>query len=1073
MSLSPTAIHRASSLAERLAGRLAAEHPAAGDGERGERRLARWSGDPPFLEQPELFDRRLAQDGADRAALRGLLGERIGGVRATAEETPSWALALAESFGEENERQPALEPPAQWRGLPSYPFWNFVEKICRRASRRLIDRLERLASPAGLPAGGPEIARVVAGSLPYELFNWPLATLVLEMNVARMRGDLLREDARGRFEEFAAGLAQGPKALAILEEYPVLARQLAELAETWSSSVFEVLERLSRDWQQIAAVFGLDPEDRLTRLHLGAGDRHRGGRSVAILLFRSGRRLVYKPRSLATDLVFQELLQKVNGWGDQPPFKTLAVLDRGSHGWVEHVAPAACGSAEEVRRFYRRQGGYLAILFLLRATDIHYDNVIAQGEHPVIVDLESLLQPGAAAEDSWGDDFLRDSIVEVGLLPVRNWANENSAGLDVSGLGGPDGQLPPRPEPFWAGRGTDQMHLDRQVSEIKLETRHRPKLDGENAPATDHSAEIECGFAAVYRLLAAHRDELLAPDGILARLGRQEVRILLRPTAVYGLMLRESFHPDFLRDALDRDRFFDKLWKQVPPRPILERVIAFEQAALRRGEIPLFTASPASCDLCTDSGDVLAGFFGRPGLEMVEARLRAFGERDLAQQLWFIRASIAILSKVNPEREPARRSAGAAAAPASRERLLELARAAGDHLAASAAEEENSVRWLGLQPTAQRTIKIAPLGANLYSGAAGIALFLGYLGAVTGEGRYSRLAEKAAATMLAGLGKDAETAAKAGAFEGLAGLVYSLFHLAALRPGQGLPAAGRGLLGRLEVAAAADQRLDLLGGGAGAILVLAGLARAGALPLAEVLPLLERCGERLLETARPADGGLGWLTTGESAEPLAGFSHGNAGIAAALAELSALSGRPEFGAAAQQALDYERRLFSPREGNWPDLRVGRDAFDQVNWCHGAPGIGLSRALMLRHRPEDERLREELLAAALTTLSRGFGRGHSLCHGDLGNLDFLLLAAPLLPERGLAAEIARLSGEVAADIAAGGWRCGLPMAVETPGLMVGVAGIGYGLLRLAAPAEVPSVLALGPPAASPPTGKSPG
>jgi lantibiotic modifying enzyme len=35
-------------------------------------------------------------------------------------------------------------------------------------------------------------------------------------------------------------------------------------------------------------------------------------------------------------------------------------------------------------------------------------------------------------------------------------------------------------------------------------------------------------------------------------------------------------------------------------------------------------------------------------------------------------------------------------------------------------------------------------------------------------------------------------------------------------------------------------------------------------------------------------------------------------------------------------------------------------------------------------------------------------------------------------------------------------------VETPGLMTGVAGIGYGLLRLAAPLRVPSVLALAPP-----------
>jgi hypothetical protein len=35
-------------------------------------------------------------------------------------------------------------------------------------------------------------------------------------------------------------------------------------------------------------------------------------------------------------------------------------------------------------------------------------------------------------------------------------------------------------------------------------------------------------------------------------------------------------------------------------------------------------------------------------------------------------------------------------------------------------------------------------------------------------------------------------------------------------------------------------------------------------------------------------------------------------------------------------------------------------------------------------------------------------------------------------------------------------------VETPGLMIGLAGIGYGLLRLARPNDVPSVLQLAAP-----------
>jgi lantibiotic modifying enzyme len=40
-----------------------------------------------------------------------------------------------------------------------------------------------------------------------------------------------------------------------------------------------------------------------------------------------------------------------------------------------------------------------------------------------------------------------------------------------------------------------------------------------------------------------------------------------------------------------------------------------------------------------------------------------------------------------------------------------------------------------------------------------------------------------------------------------------------------------------------------------------------------------------------------------------------------------------------------------------------------------------------------------------------------------------------------------------------WICANPLGVESPGLMTGLAGIGYAFLRFADPARVPSVLAL--------------
>ena len=133
------------------------------------------------------------------------------------------------------------------------------------------------------------------------------------------------------------------------------------------------------------------------------------------------------------------------------------------------------------------------------------------------------------------------------------------------------------------------------------------------------------------------------------------------------------------------------------------------------------------------------------------------------------------------------------------------------------------------------------------------------------------------------------------------------------------------------------------------------------------------------------------------------------------------------------------------------------------WCHGAPGIGLGRLTALPCL-EDSEVRQDIAIAIETTRTQGFGYNHSLCHGDLGNLDLLIEACVRLGRADLQPHINAIAARIVQDIRHHGWRCGNPLGVESPGLMTGLAGIGYGLLRLAEPTRVPSVLALAPPVA---------
>jgi type 2 lantibiotic biosynthesis protein LanM len=1052
-------------LTERIALRAGGEAARNGAAASAERRLQRWRSQAAFAAGLP-FSRRLAQDGITEEDLLHLLGEPVESLRDRSPAPPAWLDELARAFV--GHALPAAEGPHAAEQRPGQELLGFLaaaEPLVSRGRGRLRDGIADLARTyADLPFDPGTVEGVLLANLPAVLLPMLARTLVLELNAARLQGLLPGDTPEARFRAFLERLRRRETVLALYQEYPVLARQLALRMTTWVAFHLEFLRNLCADWEALRAAFGPEgPPGPLAEVTGGAGDPHRGGRAVLIARFRSGLCVVYKPKSLAVDVRFQQLLAWLNERGASPPFRTLKVLDCGDHGWVEFVAADGCVGADEVRRFYERQGGYLALLYALEATDFHAENLIAAGEHPVLIDLEALFHPRAAIPAGDGADgragsALAYSVLRVGLLPQRLWADEESEGLDISGLGAAPGQLTPRPVPAWDGAGTDEMRLSRKRMPFPG-SQNRPRLDGAAVDVARYTGAIASGFVATYRLLLRHRDELLSDDGPLARFAGDEVRVLLRGTDTYAQLLHGGFHPDLLRDALDRDRFLDRLWAEAEQRPFLARAIAAERAALDQGDIPMFTTRPDCRDLWGGAGERISDFFEECGLDLVRGRLRRLSEDDLARQLWFVRASLATLSLGAEPAAPPTPRAAAAPVPADRARLLAAARAVGDRLEALALREGDDATWIGLTMVRDRQWSLMPLGADLYGGLAGVALFLAYLGDLSGEERYTALARGALGTLRGQVRWAASRFSSVGAFDGWGGVIYALAHLAALWQRPDLLDEAMDLVGRLPDLVGRDEQLDVMAGSAGCLGALLALEQFA--PSRRVREVAARCGDRLVASARPAGQGLGWTTRLPSVGPLTGFSHGAAGMAWALLGLAARTGREHYRRAALAAIAYERGLFADEPGNWPDLRAAGPAGFVTAWCHGAPGIGLARLGTLGHL-DDGQVRAEIGAALRTTLRCGFGANHSLCHGDLGNLELLLQAAEVLHEPHWRGEAGRVGAAVLGGIAQGGWLCGVPGGVESPGLMTGLAGIGYGLLRLAAPECVPCVLLLEPP-----------
>lgn len=1067
--------YQATTLAERLALRLA--HPirsqsAARDYDLAGRRMQRWRSQAPFTDDA-LFAQRLDADGMTEHEFLDLLGESAEAVRDRFSTPPRWLVQLAQAFSQPDSASTISMqdylPDEKMAG-----FLDVIQPLIAGGWRRVQAGAHALAQQYLDPPFDPHtVVDVLFAPMPQRLMMILNRTLVLELNVARLQGLLDGETPDERFQSFVQHLSQRPAALALLQEYPVLARQLVTTIDQWVQCSLEFLEHLCQDWSAIRTTFSPDADPGLlSALQGDAGDQHRGGRSVLIPQFNGGVRLVYKPKSLAVDVHFQELLTWLNQRGDHPPFRILSVLDRGDHGWVEFAHAAACESEAQLSRFYERQGAYIALLYALEATDFHYENLIAAGEHPVLVDLEALFtplieKPIVKEAGQLASSIISYSVMNIGLLPLRLWSTDEADGIDLSGLGAIPGQITPYGVPMWEAAGTDEMRLVRKRVEMPG-GQNRPALNGAYVDVQDYAGAIAAGFDNMYRLILQHRSALLASDGPLARFAGDEVRFILRPTKMYGALRHESLHPDMLRDGLARERLLDQLWVGAEQVPALARVIPAERDDLHEGDIPLFTTRPNSHDLWTSTNKQIPGFFAESGLDRVNHRLRQLGEDDLTQQLWFIRASLATLSAtVDHAERPAYRLTQPRS-HADHKRLLAAAQAVGDRLDQLALRGEDGVTWIGLAFSETGQNAIAPLGTHLYDGVAGVVYFLAYLGAVTGEQRYTTLAQAALVPALQQIELTAPSITSIGGYLGWGGIIYALTHLGVLWKQPALFAEAEAMLEYLPPLIERDQLYGIVDGAAGCIGSL--LALHHATSSARALALAVQCGDHLIAHAQPMARGIGWSQPDEQTKGLAGFSHGAAGIALALIQLFSATREERFRAAALAALDYERSLFSPEAGNWPDLRrvaalaraaQGNQTPFMVAWCHGAPGIGMARLRMLAHH-SDEEIEREINAAVHTTLQKGFGANHSLCHGDLGNLELLLQANQTLENPQWQAEMSRLAATILEDIEQHGWRCGVPSEVETSGLMVGLAGIGYELLRLAEPARVPSVLTLEPP-----------
>jgi lantibiotic modifying enzyme len=339
----------------------------------------------------------------------------------------------------------------------------------------------------------------------------------------------------------------------LFRKFPVLPRLWSLAISHWRAHIVEVLDRIRKDHAAIARLFLNDcPAGPIRNIRPGLSDPHNGGRSVTLIEFDKGR-VIYKPRSGASEAVWFELLGWMNHHGFRPKMRGARVLERKCYYWMESIEPASCKNVAAVRRFYQRLGGLIAVAYLLKAVDCHRENVIAAGEHPVLVDVDPLWHVSVLTKTQ----SLSDVLERTGFLPN---SRPRSLQSRSSVLG-------------WTTTGN-----------------HLARISGRPAVASDYSKEIIRGFSRAWSCLVGTQRRRAVFEKKLRQIQAKPRRWIYLATERYGAILRASLTPSALRSKQMREEILTRLCSRRSPAPA---VIRAEINALKQLDLPYFIRTTA------------------------------------------------------------------------------------------------------------------------------------------------------------------------------------------------------------------------------------------------------------------------------------------------------------------------------------------------------------------------------------------------------------------------------------------------------------------------------------------------
>lgn len=863
---------------------------------------------------------------------------------------------------------------------------------------------------------------------------------VLEMHCAKKNNLLKGDTSKKRFNYFINSLSTKEIAISILNKYPELEINLADRLNCFVENIKILFMRMKKDKLIIQKILKNNFITNVVHIEW-LGDSHCKGQCTALIIFgdhdNKRHKLIYKPRSLASDIAMQTYLNWFDSHTKTKLFYNCQIIDKKKYGWREFIEYKKCNSNDQIKKFYFRLGVLTTLIFSLSGRDIHASNIIAHGEYPILIDCECLayVNPYISLKNP-------PNLISTLMLPFFIQPSEESPKYDLSAFSGGRAQYYPFKSEIWKNSGTDNMKLAEKFFKSKQNI-NLPSISNKKIDVFKFKTQFIDGFKFGFEFLINKKNILLSKNSPLKSFLNVKIRILFRNTPEYYNILHDSYHPVLLNDRNKRKKLILSLKNSFGKNECFQEIINHEIRDLSFSDIPYFYSISKNKSIYSSSDEKLNIKLIYSGYDLILFNLKKyFLPKNVNTYVRLINNSF-YASALNSSNEKDIKNLFSLSYQNKLQKFLKiekesmlLATSILDHLSSSFLEDEIDYYWPTLNVNNFGCWNADLSNESFYLGSTGI-IFVFYLASkFLNDTGYFKLTENYINKIEVKINKISQSNEKLniGVFDGLGGLLYFLGYIYQDRPSNKILSIIQKLLNIIQYKINENPNLDIISGLCGVIRVMLHIQTV--CKSLELIDLLKKCVFHLSKKIE------NFFQSKQDKDSIFGFSHGFAGISWSLMHWL------KFTEDENEYLSWTKmfsNLHTPISGQR----------SQFTWCNGITGYMLAKLDLLKI-DKNKYLEKNIISQINEINTKGFSsKSICLCHGHMGNLDVLLEASkynnqffPLYYQR--ANQLTELIKKTKSN----------PLFLATPGLMTGTAGVAYELLRIAHPYSIPSVLMLG-------------